>query len=131
VIFIPSVRFSTITLGRNGNFDDDPMEIYLNIAKGKSIFLMKWAPQPLWKFMKVKEFLVDGKITSMEVVEHTRTLVKLFFSTEKHNWFKMCDLITGSMEEIKFAADLGKPVQVVNVGNGQLMFCFQSNFRYY
>lgn len=29
-------------------------DVYLGIAQGKSVLVMKWAPQPLWKFMKVK-----------------------------------------------------------------------------
>jgi hypothetical protein len=29
-------------------------DVYLTFIKDKSCLVMKWAPQPLWKFMKIK-----------------------------------------------------------------------------
>ena len=31
-------------------------EVYLSIAKGKTLLIMKWAPHPIMKFMKLKVF---------------------------------------------------------------------------
>lgn len=113
------------TISTNGENEVDATDIYLNVAKGKNILVMKWAPQPLWKFMKVKDFVADAKVKSLEVVERSKNSVKLYYTTEKSG-FRILDLITGATDEIKHEKEYGKPVQVINIGNGQLVFCYES-----
>ncbi|KXS17781.1 hypothetical protein M427DRAFT_96657, partial [Gonapodya prolifera JEL478] len=100
---------------------------YLCVAMPSSIIVLKWAPQPFNKFMKVKEINCDFKIGSMDVVENTRGELRLYVGNE--HGFKVLDIQSATTDEVHVPGleeqALGKPVQGVLIPPfGIFVLCF-------
>lgn len=81
--------------------------IYLSVAMPSSVLVMKWAPQPFLKFMKLKEVGFDIPIDLIDIVEdQIKKEVKIFVGHEQG--MKMIDLQTATAEDVTYTLD-GKP----------------------
>ncbi|TPX67349.1 hypothetical protein SpCBS45565_g03850 [Spizellomyces sp. 'palustris'] len=89
--------------------------IYLCVATPKSLLVLKWAPHPFNKFMKLKEIMVDFKVTSLDITESPTGELRLYAGTATR--FKVVDLQTVTVEEIVVPGvpedKLGPPVRGV------------------
>ena len=94
-------------------------DVYLAIKYQKStVLLTKWAPQPLWKFMKVKEFTVDGNPTCADVTDGGKNSEgKLFIGLEKGG-FRVADVASGQIETLTFPTEYGSPMKILSIGKG-------------
>src|SRR5689334_9293852 len=97
----------------------------------KSIFVMKWAPQPFNKFMKLKEVSIDLPMTSISACEVHANELRLYLGS--NGIFKILDLQTATAEELLVpgmdADKLGEAVKGIDMG-AQFIICFQSTFEY-
>ncbi|KAI8927096.1 hypothetical protein BC831DRAFT_399103 [Entophlyctis helioformis] len=55
--------------------------IYLCVALPRCITIMKWAPHPFNKFMKIKDIAVDFKPTTLDICETKSNEVRLFVNS--------------------------------------------------
>ncbi|KAI3639968.1 hypothetical protein MIR68_001973 [Amoeboaphelidium protococcarum] len=101
-------------------------DIYLSISKGKVATVMKWAPQPLWKFMKVRDFTFEAKPVSLDIVESLKSEAKLFVALPRAT-FKLVHLTSGFVEDLVFPSDYGKALKALDIGNntGLVLLCFE------
>lgn len=99
-----------------------------------SIIIMKWAPQPFYRFMEVKELPITG-VTSIDVVEgdcNGRLAVKVFVGQEGR--YKVLDIEEVQMENLAAPPGVeenkvGRAVKGIVVGNENFVLCYQSGFR--
>jgi serine/threonine protein kinase len=104
-------------------------DVYLSIVKPGSLLLMKWASQPLFKFMTLKEWDVKDTIKSCDVIE-SGSEVKVVFVTEKHPIFQISDTLTGVVDKIQFndipnIEGFGKALKAIYMNPGRAVFAFQ------
>lgn len=106
-------------------------DVYLSMIKGKVALVMKWAPQPLWKFMKVKEWTLDVAPTVVDVVDSPKYDARMFFGDDK-NGFRIAELTAGSIDSLGFSSEYGKPIQIVDIGagTGWVVLCYESQSFY-
>jgi len=74
--------------------------VYLSVAKSNSILIMKYAPQPFNKFMKLKEINVDTHVTHMEVIEFDSKELQLCITSP--TGFQIINLTSITCENINF-----------------------------
>eukprot|EP00158_Paraphelidium_tribonemae_P006903 Partr_v1_DN28027_c0_g2_i3_m57238 putative mitogen-activated protein kinase kinase kinase kinase len=99
-------------------------DVYLCTSKGKHILILKWAPQPLFKFMKCREVSMDSKPLSIDIAEGSKG-TKMFVGHPK-GAFRAIDIVTGATEEIPAQENSGKPVKVIEIGNGFVVLCYEN-----
>lgn len=91
--------------------------VYLSIAMPNSILIMKWAPQPFNKFMKMKELAFDTSLVqSMKVVEFSQDVLKLYVKVGEK--FRVVDIQTLTSEDVNVASfgtnqKFGEPVRAL------------------
>ncbi|KAI8593344.1 kinase-like domain-containing protein [Geranomyces variabilis] len=100
--------------------------IYLCVATPKSLLVLKWAPHPLNRFMKLKEIMVDFRVTSLDITESPTGELRLYAGTATR--FKVVDLQTVTVEEIVVPGvsedKLGQPVRGV-LYEGLFVLCYE------
>jgi len=74
--------------------------VYLSVAKQNSILIMKYAPQPFNKFMKLKEINIDTHVSHMEVIEFNNKELQLCITSP--NGFQIINLTSVTCENINF-----------------------------
>ncbi|RKO86227.1 citron-like protein [Blyttiomyces helicus] len=74
--------------------------MYLCVAMSKSIMVLKWAPHPFNKFMKLKEIPIDQKIGCMDIAESSSGELRLYAGTQTS--FRAIDLGSLAVEEVAF-----------------------------
>jgi serine/threonine protein kinase len=74
--------------------------VYLSVAKTTSILIMKYAPQPFNKFMKLKEINIDTHVTHMEVIEFDSKELQLCITS--NTGFQIINLTSVTCENINF-----------------------------
>jgi len=92
-----------------------------------SIYVMKWAPQPFNKFMKLKEVSFDFPVTSVSLTETPTNELKLYLASAKQ--FKIVDLQTATADTLSPPGlnedKLGSAVNGVQVKD-KFVACYQS-----
>lgn len=102
-------------------------DVYICFGRGKGALVMKWAPQPLWKFMKVKDYSLDCRPLSLDVIDSAKYDARLFIGTENKG-FKVSEMTSGAVESVKYLPEYGTPVKVVDVGGGSglIVLCYSN-----
>ncbi|KAI8913571.1 citron-like protein [Gorgonomyces haynaldii] len=102
--------------------------LFLCISMPKTVTIMKWAPHPFNKFMKLKDIHVDFKPTLMNMAESDTGEVRLFMDT--HGGIRMYDFQNATIEDLQAPSltqeQLGKPVQSVTLGE-YVVHCFENS----
>ena len=108
--------------------------VYLCVVMPHSIIIYKWAPQPFYKFMELKELPISGasSIEVVEVQEHGRTEARVFVGQEGK--FKILDMEEVQMEMMLMpngvdANRVGRSVNGTMVGKDQFVLCHQSKLK--
>ncbi|KAJ3057492.1 hypothetical protein HK097_004013 [Rhizophlyctis rosea] len=100
---------------------------YLCVAMAKSILVMRWAPHPFNKFMKVKEVPMDIKIRSMDIFEARNGDLRLCIGTP--NGFRLMNMQGSVAEEVVHPnlgmEKLGLPVRGVPFAD-RFVLCYEN-----
>ncbi|KAI8897486.1 CNH domain-containing protein [Globomyces pollinis-pini] len=96
-----------------------PNSVYISICMDKSVMIMKYAPHPYNRFMKVKDFPVDSQPTMMEIIETSMGDIKLLVDFQYG--FKLFDFHTSTVEVVSppntTPEMLGIPVKGIRIGD--------------
>jgi hypothetical protein len=89
------------------------------VALPKLVSVMKWAPHPFDKFMKLKDIPVENKPNMMSIVESLTGDIRLYLDTPQG--FRMYDFQSGFVEDVAVnglkAEELGAPVKAIMLEN--------------
>eukprot|EP00835_Amoeboradix_gromovi_P005703 NODE_566_length_6624_cov_0.216245.p1 type:complete len:624 gc:universal NODE_566_length_6624_cov_0.216245:5135-3264(-) len=96
--------------------------VYLCIQLAKSIFVLKWAPQPFFKFMKVREISFVSTIDSIDVVHLTNQDASVVLGT--NGAYVVYDA-NGSSSKMHEDTSLGRCLKSFSFNN-QLFLCYES-----
>lgn len=99
-------------------------EIYLTILRAGVLLVLKWAPQPLFRFMKVREWTGITPI-SYSIVSTANGKAALIVAMD--NGFWIGDITVGPLKLLDEFSGIGKPIKVVDIGGGTglMMLCFE------
>ncbi|RKP21189.1 hypothetical protein ROZALSC1DRAFT_11709 [Rozella allomycis CSF55] len=105
--------------------------VYLCIVMPSSVLIMKWAPHPFNRFMKLKEISVDvSSINMIQVIEtNSKDDVKVFIGYE--NGLKMIDLQSATSEDISYSLDGKRIPNVVSPVTSNKLIRKDSNHQKY
>eukprot|EP00834_Sanchytrium_tribonematis_P004141 NODE_188_length_13518_cov_0.721142.p1 type:complete len:631 gc:universal NODE_188_length_13518_cov_0.721142:12240-10348(-) len=95
--------------------------VYLCIQLPKSIYVLKWAPQPFFKFMKVKELNFTGTIDSIDVMHLSQDTNVVIGSSGS---FILYDA-NGASNRVYEDTSLGRCLKSFTF-NSQLFLCYES-----
>ncbi|KAJ3293461.1 hypothetical protein HK104_004432 [Borealophlyctis nickersoniae] len=102
--------------------------VYLCVAMPRSIIVLKWAPHPFNKFMKVKEVSTEFKVNSMDITESGNGDLRLYVGMPLG--FKMINLQAVTAEDVSFPElseqKLGLPVRGI-LFNESFILCYESS----
>lgn len=110
--------------------------VYLCVTMPNSIQIFKWAPQPFYRFMDVKELPIVGatSVDVVEVMEHGRLTAKVFIGHEGR--FKILDVEEVQVDLLGLPQGIdesrtGRAVRGITVGNlsgldGSFVLCHQN-----
>nr|KAJ3422933.1 Mitogen-activated protein kinase kinase kinase kinase 3 [Polyrhizophydium stewartii] len=92
--------------------------VYLCVSMPRSVIVMKWAPHPFNKFMKLKEIPIDFRPTIMDICESRTGDILLYVNTATS--FRICDFQNVTIEDVQTQGlaleQLGAPVKGVLLG---------------
>ncbi|KAJ3039783.1 hypothetical protein HDV00_011910 [Rhizophlyctis rosea] len=112
---------STYSITRSGT------STYLCVAMTKSILVMKWAPHPFNKFMKMKEVPIDTKIRCMDIFEARNGDLRLYVGTP--TGFRVVNMQGSASDEVTFPGmseeKLGLPVRGVPFQD-RFVLCYEN-----
>ena len=110
------------------------VDTYLCVVRGKHILVLKWAPQPLFKFMKYRDIVMDAQPTSVDIIETSvvsphngnmnKRAVKVFVGIAGVG-FRVVDMSTGQTRDVAVFEGSGEPVKCLDAGRGRIILCFQ------
>ncbi|KAH6572221.1 hypothetical protein BASA60_006722 [Batrachochytrium salamandrivorans] len=93
--------------------------VYLCVSMPRSVIVMKWAPHPFNKFMKLKEIQMESKPKLMDICESKSGDVRLY--VDAANSFRVYDFQNVTIEEVTVhgvtSEQLGSPVRGVLLGD--------------
>ncbi|KAJ3274129.1 hypothetical protein HDV01_003412 [Terramyces sp. JEL0728] len=100
---------------------------YLCVCMDKSVVVMKWAPHPFNRFMKVKEIPFETCPTVMEVLEQKSGEVKLI--TDDSHGFRVYEFHGSTIEQISppnTTPDFHGPAIKAVVLSDKIAYCYKS-----
>ncbi|KAL7750289.1 hypothetical protein RI367_004462 [Sorochytrium milnesiophthora] len=110
-------------VGRSGH------DIFLAVAIQDTLLVMKWAPQPYEKFMKVRQIALDAPIRGMDIAHNSNSGVIQLYITHD-SMFKMVNVHDETIEDVSMApADrdkCGRPVKMISIGPNAYIMCYQN-----
>ncbi|KAI9016818.1 hypothetical protein DFJ74DRAFT_608746, partial [Hyaloraphidium curvatum] len=102
--------------------------VYLCICMPHGISIMKWAPQPFYKFMALKDLPITG-VTSIDVIEvpdHGRPVTKVVIGHEGR--FKILDIEEIAVDNVRMPEGVaenraGRAIKGVAIGTDSVVLC--------